>query len=152
MSDSLQLHGLLPARVLSVQGIFQARIRVGCHFLLQRIILTQGLNPCLLCLLHCRRILYHWTTGEAPIYSRRHQTLLRISRTKMVWEDRTCLNKLPPGHIRRQGECYVFSCRTKDFFFFIVVDFAIHWNETAMGLHVFPIPIPPPTSLSTQSL
>ena len=30
------------------------------------------------------------------------------------------------------------------FFFFIVVDFVIHWNETAMGLHVFPIPIPPP--------
>ena len=36
--------------------------------------------------------------------------------------------------------------------FFIVVDFVIHWNETAMGLHVFPIPIPPPTSLSTRSL
>ena len=29
------------------------------------------------------------------------------------------------------------------FFFLIVVDFVIHWNETAMGLHVFPIPIPP---------
>ena len=28
--------------------------------------------------------------------------------------------------------------------FFIVVDLVIHWNETAMGLHVFPIPIPPP--------
>ena len=37
-------------------------------------------------------------------------------------------------------------------FFFIVVDFVIHWNESAMGLHVFPIPIPPPTSLSTHSL
>ena len=36
--------------------------------------------------------------------------------------------------------------------FFIVVDFVIHWNETAMGLHVFPIPIPLPTSLSTRSL
>ena len=32
------------------------------------------------------------------------------------------------------------------FFFFFVVNFVIHWNETAMGLHVFPIPIPPPTS------
>ena len=38
------------------------------------------------------------------------------------------------------------------FFFFFVVDFVIHWNETAMGLHVFPIPIPAPTSLSTRSL
>ena len=28
-------------------------------------------------------------------------------------------------------------------FFLFVVDFVIHWNETAMGLHVFPIPIPP---------
>ena len=36
--------------------------------------------------------------------------------------------------------------------FYIVVDFVIHWNEIAMGLHVFPIPIPPPTSLSTWSL
>ena len=32
------------------------------------------------------------------------------------------------------------------------MNFVIHWNETAMGLHVFPIPIPPPTSLSTRSL
>ena len=38
------------------------------------------------------------------------------------------------------------------FIFYIVVDFVIHWNETAMGLHMFPILIPPPTSLSTQSL
>ena len=38
------------------------------------------------------------------------------------------------------------------FFFKFVVDFVIHWNETAKGLHVFPIPIPPPTSLSTRSL
>ena len=37
-------------------------------------------------------------------------------------------------------------------FFLIVVDFVIHWNESAMGLHVFPSLIPPPTSLSTRSL
>ena len=36
-------------------------------------------------------------------------------------------------------------------FFLFVVNFVIHWNKTAMGLHVFPIPIPPPTSLSTRS-
>ena len=38
------------------------------------------------------------------------------------------------------------------FIYFICSGFCIHWNETAMGLHVFPIPIPPPTSLSTRSL
>ena len=32
---------------------------VGCHSLLQGIFLTQGSNPCLLCLLHCRQVLYH---------------------------------------------------------------------------------------------
>ena len=30
--------------------------------------------------------------------------------------------------------------------------FVIHWHESAMELHVFPIPIPPPTSLSTKFL
>ena len=37
-------------------------------------------------------------------------------------------------------------------FFFFVVDFVIHLNEKAKGLHVFPIPIPPPNSLSNRSL
>ena len=33
---------------------------VGCHALLQEIFLTQGLNPCLLCLLH-------WQVGSLPL-------------------------------------------------------------------------------------
>ena len=37
----------------------------GCQTLLQRIFPTQELNPSLLHLLHCRRILYLWATGEA---------------------------------------------------------------------------------------
>ena len=36
---------------------------VGCCFLLQRIFSTQGLNPCLLCLLHCRQTLYPLSHG-----------------------------------------------------------------------------------------
>ena len=35
---------------------------VGCHFLLQGIFPTQGLNPFLL---HCRWILYHWAAKKA---------------------------------------------------------------------------------------
>ena len=34
----------------------------------------------------------------------------------------------------------------------IVVVFAIYWHESAMDLHVFPIPIPPPASLPIPSL
>ena len=37
---------------------------VGCHALFQGIFPTQGLNPCILCLLQWRRILYHWATRE----------------------------------------------------------------------------------------
>ena len=37
-------------------------------------------------------------------------------------------------------------------FFFYCSGFVINCNESAMDLHVFPIPIPPPTSLSTPYL
>ena len=52
MFDPLQHHGCrLPGS--SVHGIFQARnTGVTCHFLLQGIFPTQGLNLCLLKLLH----------------------------------------------------------------------------------------------------
>ena len=44
----------------SVHGIFQARILEWVAIsLLKGIFLTQGPNPHLLSLLHCRRILYH---------------------------------------------------------------------------------------------
>ena len=51
----------------SVRGIFQERI-LECIaiFLHQGIFLIQGLNLDLLCLLHCRQILYllsHWGSG-----------------------------------------------------------------------------------------
>ena len=47
-----------PAR-LTVCGIFQARILEWVDILLRGIFLTQGSNLYLLCLLHCRQILYH---------------------------------------------------------------------------------------------
>ena len=45
----------------SVHEIFQARILVGCHFLLQGIFLTQGSNLCFLPLLH-------WQADSLPLY------------------------------------------------------------------------------------
>ena len=61
----------------SVHVIFQTRIlEWGCHFLLQGIFQTQGSNLCLLYLLHCRRILYHWAIREASIFISSHSQFL----------------------------------------------------------------------------
>ena len=65
MCDSLQPQGLYPTRFLSPWDFPGKNTARGCHFLLQGIFPTQGLN---LDLLHCRQILYHWATGEA-LYS-----------------------------------------------------------------------------------
>ena len=50
----------------SVHGIFRQEYRVGCHFLLQGIFLTQGSNSHLLHLLHYRQILYNWAIVGSP--------------------------------------------------------------------------------------
>ena len=50
--DSLQSHGLLPARLLCPWDSPRKDTGVGCHDLLQGIFPTQGLNLHLLCLLH----------------------------------------------------------------------------------------------------
>ena len=52
MSDSLRLYGWLPARLLCPWDSLGKNTGVGCHALLQGIILTQGLNLHLLRLLH----------------------------------------------------------------------------------------------------
>ena len=52
MSDSLQPHGLWPSRFLCLWNFLGKSIGVSCHFLLQGIFPTQGLNLCPLCLLH----------------------------------------------------------------------------------------------------
>ena len=53
----------------SVHGILKARVLlfVGCHFLLQRIFLTQGSNPCFLYLLN-------WQAGSLPLVPPRKLT------------------------------------------------------------------------------
>ena len=51
-------HGLQPSRLLCPWDSPGKNTGVGVHFLLQRIFPTQGLNLHLLCLLHCRQILY----------------------------------------------------------------------------------------------
>ena len=52
VSNSLWPHGLWLARLFCPWDFPGKNTGVGCHFLLQGIFLTQGLNPCLLCRLH----------------------------------------------------------------------------------------------------
>ena len=64
ISDSLPPHGLWPTRLLCPWPSPAKNTGMGCHFLLQGIFPTQGLN---LCLLHCRQILYclsHWGSSS----------------------------------------------------------------------------------------
>ena len=60
--DSLQPHGLWPARLLCPWDSPGKKTGVGCHFLLQGIFPTHGSNPRLL---HCRQFLYHLSHQKA---------------------------------------------------------------------------------------
>ena len=66
VSDSSQPHGLQPTRLLCPWDFPGRSTGMGCHCLLQGIFPTQGLN---LCLLPCRRIIYHLSHQGSP-YSR----------------------------------------------------------------------------------
>ena len=57
MSHSLPSHGLQPTRLLCPWDFPGMNTGVGCHFLLQGIFLTQGLN------LH----LLHWQEDSLPL-------------------------------------------------------------------------------------
>ena len=63
VSDSLWPRGPQPTRLLHSRDFAGKSTGVGCHFLLQGIFPTQGLNPGLL---HCRQTLYHLSQQGSP--------------------------------------------------------------------------------------
>ena len=63
MSNTLGSHGA-PQAPLTVEFFRQKYWSGLCHFHLQRIVLTQSMNPGLL---HCRQILYHLSHQGSPI-------------------------------------------------------------------------------------
>ena len=83
---SLPPHGLWPVRLLCPRDFSGKNTGVGCHSLLQEIFPTQGLNLHLLCLLHCRWILYPLSHQGSP-----SQTILVIKKEK---KSLSALNKL----------------------------------------------------------
>ena len=75
--NSLQPHGLYPARFLCPWDSPGKNTGVDCYSLLQGIFPTEGLN---LGLLHCRRILYHlsYQGRNSLLLSRRADILIRL--------------------------------------------------------------------------
>ena len=59
VSSSLQPHELQRTRFLCSRDFQGKNTGLGCHSLLQGIFPTQGFNPSLQLVLHCRQILYH---------------------------------------------------------------------------------------------
>ena len=62
----LRPHGLYPTRIHCPCDSPSTNTGLGCHFLLQGILLTQGSNLHLLCLLHWQADTCHWAISEAP--------------------------------------------------------------------------------------
>ena len=69
VSHSLWSHGLQPTRLLFLWDFSGKNTGTGCHSLLQEFFPTQGSNSCILCLLHCRCILYPEPPGKPLVFS-----------------------------------------------------------------------------------
>ena len=83
-SDSLQPHGLQPARLLCSLDSPGKNNGVSCHALLQGIFLTQELNPGLL---HCSQILYQLNSNTLATWCK------ELTHLKRPW----CWERLKVG-------------------------------------------------------
>ena len=99
--NSLQPHGLQPTRILCPWDFPGKDSGVGCHFLLQGIFPTQGLNPGLL---HCRQIPYHQNHQGSPELCLLRANYKVMGRFSTVWRA-----GMPNLHIV-QGELYCVLC------------------------------------------
>ena len=79
----LRSHGWQSAMVLCPRDFPDKNTRVGCHFLLQGIFPTQGLNPCLL----------HWQADSLPLSHQESPvgTQYRARSIILLWDFRSCL-------------------------------------------------------------
>ena len=95
VSNSLQPHGLWPARLLCPWNSPGKNTRVGWHFLLQGIFLTQGWNPGLPL---CRQILYHLSHPGSPtanfLKEAFQEMISSLCKIWNWWECKICLNHL----------------------------------------------------------
>ena len=116
---------------------------MGCHFHLQGIFLTQGLNPGLLHLLQWQAVLYHCATNIHLLFI---AALFAIAKTWRLAIAKTwrlpCLSYCRHGCNEHRGACTVLQysfvqiyaqeldCRIiwQLFFFFFLSDIGNHWK------------------------
>ena len=116
MSDFLRPHGLWPARLLCPWNSPDKNAGVGCHFPLQAIFPTQGLNPDLQ---HCRLILYHLSyqgsTGIKPMSFMSPALVGGFFITSTTWETHSnpayCLPNSIPFHPSSLSHLFWFSIK-----------------------------------------
>ena len=89
VSNSLRPHGLQPSRLLCLWDFPGKNNGVGCHFLLQGIFPTQGLNTDLL---HCGQILYQLSYKGSPICWLRGCIL--PAEQEPEWKQRSLMNSV----------------------------------------------------------
>ena len=82
VSDSLQLHELVLARLLFPWDFPGKNNGVGSHFLLQWIFLIQGSN---LGLLHCRQTLYDVSHQRSPKVKEAHLLMLQFQLEELAF-------------------------------------------------------------------
>ena len=119
LSDSLQPHGLQPARLLCPWDSPGKNTGVGCHALLQGIFPTQGWNPGLLHLLLCRWILYCWATREACL--RGHPSLNGRGASIEKAERWSCLSSQCQGTSRLPNLTHWVFCQDRTAFRSVII-------------------------------
>ena len=106
MTDSVQPHVLQLTKLFCSWDSSGKNAGMGCHSLLQGIVLTQGSNPGLL---HCRQILYHLS----------HQgSLQEIQKGEEKIEGAKKNQINISGYPGRQHIAHGRAMRYEDFFFF----------------------------------
>ena len=100
---------MTPRTVAHQAALSSKNTGVGYHFLLQGIFLTQGLNPCLLCLLHWQA--GYFTTSATWLESNMEsQTLADVKQVKISSLSPNIL-KTGKGIVEKrttEGKCFVF--------------------------------------------